>query len=107
MRTQKVAWLGPALAWIVLLCGTAAVTWLGLEASGRLRSSGARWRLQPLMLGTLAFGLVGVGRNPALLRLIAGAAFLFLALMFFLSFVDLMTASTMRTRSALRGARIR
>ena len=90
MRTQKVAWLGPALAWIVLICGTAAVTWLGLEASGRLRFGGAL-ALAALMLGTLAFGLVGVGRNPALLRLIAGAAFLFLALMFFLSFTDLMT----------------
>ena len=90
MRTQKVAWLGPALAWIVLICGTAAVTWLGLEASGRLRFGGAL-AIAALMLGTLAFGLVGVGRNPALLRLIAGAAFLFLALMFFLSFTDLMT----------------
>ena len=90
MRTQKVAWLGPALAWIVLICGTAAVTWLGLEASGRLRFGGAL-AIAAVMLGTLAFGLVGVGRNPALLRLIAGAAFLFLALMFFLSFTDLMT----------------
>lgn len=90
MRAQKVAWLGPAFAWIVLLCGTAAVTWLGLEASGRLRFGGAL-AIAALMLGTLAFGLVGVGRNPALLRLIAGAAFLFLALMFFLSFTDLMT----------------
>jgi hypothetical protein len=47
--------------------------------------------LAAAMLLTLAFGLVGVGRNPALLRLVAGAAFLFLALMFLLSFVDLMT----------------
>jgi caa(3)-type oxidase subunit IV len=90
MRVQNVAWFGPTLAWIVLLCATAAVTWLGLEASGRLRFGGAL-AIAALMLGTLAFGLVGVGRNPALLRLIAGAAFLFLALMFVLSFVDLMT----------------
>ena len=47
--------------------------------------------LAAAMLLTLAFGLVGVGRNPALLRLVAGAAFLFLALMFLLSFADLMT----------------
>jgi hypothetical protein len=90
MRTQKVAWLGPTLAWIVLICGTAAVSWLGLEASGRLRFGGAL-AIAAIMLGTLAFGLVGVGRNPAFLRLIAGTAFLFLALMFFLSFTDLMT----------------
>jgi hypothetical protein len=90
MRMQNVAWFGPAIAWIVLLCATAAVTWLGLEASGRLRFAGALV-IAAFMLGTLAFGLVGVGRNPALLRLIAGAAFLFLAVMFFLSFADLMT----------------
>jgi len=90
VSARNVAWLGPTLAWIILLCATAAVAWLGLEASGRLRFGGAL-AIAALMLGTLAFGLVGVGRNPALLRLVAGAAFLFLALMFFLSFTDLMT----------------
>ena len=90
MSARNVAWLGPTLAWIILLCATAAVAWLGLETSGRLRFGGAL-AIATLMLGTLAFGLVGVGRNPALLQLVAGAAFLFLALMFFLSFTDLMT----------------
>jgi hypothetical protein len=90
MRAQNVAWLGPTLAWIVLLLGTAAVTWLGLETTGRLRFGGAL-AIAALMLGTLAFGLVGVGGKPALVRLVAGAGFLFLALMFFLSFTDLMT----------------
>ena len=52
----------------------------------RLRAGAAA-----LMLFALAFGLVGVGREPALMRLVSGAAFLFLALMFFLSFIDLMT----------------
>jgi len=89
-KAQRVAWLGPILAWVVLLFATAAVAWLGVGASGGLRFGGAL-ALAALMLGTLAFGLVGVGRNPALLRLVAGAAFLFLALMFFLSFADLMT----------------
>ena len=89
-QAQRIAWLGPVLAWIVLLCATAAVAWLGIGAAGGLRFGGAL-AIAALMLGTLAFGLVGVGRNPALLRLVAGAAFLFLALMFFLSFADLMT----------------
>jgi hypothetical protein len=55
------------------------------------RQSIAALTLAAAMLLTLAFGLVGVGRNPALLRLVACAAFLFLALMFLLSFVDLLT----------------
>ena len=62
-KAQRVAWLGPILAWVVLLCATAAVAWLGVEASGRLRFGGAL-TVAALMLGTLAFGLVGVGRNP-------------------------------------------
>jgi hypothetical protein len=89
-KAQRIAWLGPVLAWIVLLCATAAVASLGIGAAGGLRFAGAL-AIAALMLGMLAFGLVGVGRNPALLRLVAGAAFLFLALMFFLSFADLMT----------------
>ena len=40
-KAQRVAWLGPILAWVVLLCATAAVAWLGVEASGRLRFGGA------------------------------------------------------------------
>lgn len=83
-------WLGPLIAWLLILCGVAAVTWLG-TASPSERQSIAALGLAVAMLLTLAFGLVGVGRNPALLRLVAGAAFLFLALMFLLSFADLMT----------------
>ena len=83
-------WLGPLVAWILILCGVAAVTWLGTAPPSQ-RQSIAALALAAAMLLALAFGLVGVGRNPALLRLVAGAAFLFLALMFMLSFVDLMT----------------
>ncbi len=89
-KAPPIAWFWPTFAWVVLVCATAAVTWLGFAASGEIRFGGALG-LAALMLGTLAFGLVGVGRNPALLRLVAGAAFLFLGLMFFLSFADLMT----------------
>lgn len=83
-------WLGPLVAWILILCGVAAVTWLGTAPPSQ-RQSIAALALAAAMLLALAFGLVGVGRNPALLRLVAGAAFLFLALMFMLSFVDLTT----------------
>jgi uncharacterized membrane protein len=83
-------WRGPLVAWLLILCGVAVVTWLGI-ASPSERQSIAALALAAAMLLTLAFGLVGVGRNPALLRLVAGAAFLFLALMSLLSFVDLMT----------------
>jgi hypothetical protein len=66
------------------------VTWLG-TASPSERRSIAALGLAAAMLLTLAFGLVGMGRNPALFRLVAAAAFLFLALMFLLSFIDLLT----------------
>ena len=87
---RGVQWLGPFGAWLVILCGIAVVTWLGTRPPSEGHSIAAL-TLAAAMLLTLAFGLVGVGRNPALLRLVAGAAFLFLALMFMLSFVDLMT----------------
>jgi uncharacterized membrane protein len=83
-------WLGPLVAWLLILCGVAIVTWLGTMPPSE-RQSIAALTLAAAMLLTLASGLVGVGRNPALLRLVAAAAFLFLALMFFLSFADLLT----------------
>jgi hypothetical protein len=83
-------WLGPLVAWLLILCGVAVVTWLG-TAPPSSRQSIAALALAAAMLLLLTFGLVGVGRNPALLQLVAGAAFLFLALMFLLSFVDLLT----------------
>ena len=87
---QSLRSLGLLAAWLLILCGVAVVTWLGTRTASEGRSIAAL-ALTAAMLLTLAFGLVGVGRNPALLRLVAGAAFLFLALMFVLSFVDLMT----------------
>lgn len=87
---QSLRWLGPLASWLLILCGVAVVTWLGARSPGEGQSIAAL-ALAAAMLLTLAFGLVGVGRNPSLLRLVAGAAFLFLALMFLLSFVDLMT----------------
>ena len=73
---------------IALVC----IVLLGVYGSGDLRFGGAL-ALAAVMLLTLAFGLVGVATEPALLRLVAGAAFMFLALMFFLSFNDLIPES--------------
>jgi hypothetical protein len=87
---QGLRWGGPVVAWLLILCVVAVVTWLGTRSPTEGHSIAAL-ALAAVMLLTLAFGLVGVGRNPALLRLVAGAAFLFLALMFLLSFVDLTT----------------
>jgi len=83
-------WVGPAIAWGIILVALAGLVLLGVYGAGDLRFIGAL-ALAAAMLLTLAFGLAGVGREPALLRLVAGAAFLFLALMFFLSFNDLVT----------------
>lgn len=62
----------------------------GKVGAGEFRADAAL-AISATMLATLAVGLVGVGREPPLLRLVAGAASLFLALMFSLSFVDIMT----------------
>lgn len=83
-------WRGPTIAWVIMLCALAGLVMLGVYGSGDLRFGGAL-ALAAVMLLTLAFGLVGIGNEPALLRLVAGAAFMFLALMFLLSFNDLLT----------------
>jgi hypothetical protein len=89
-RNPALQWLGPLIAWAVILCALVGLVLLGVYGSGGLRFFGAL-ALAAMMLLTLAFGLVGVGKEPALLRLVAGAAFMFLSLMFFLSFTDLLT----------------
>jgi hypothetical protein len=88
--TAELQWRGPAIAWAIIVVALACLVVLGVYGSGDLRFGGALL-MAAVMLVTLAFGLVGVGTEPALLRLVAGAAFMFLALMFFLSFNDLMT----------------
>lgn len=83
-------WRGPAAAWALILAELLGLVLLGVCGAGDVRFGGAL-ALAAAMLLTLAFGLVEVGRQPALLRLVAGAAFMFLGLMFFLSFADLVT----------------
>lgn len=87
---ETLDWRGPTIAWAIIVSALVCIVLLGVYSAGGIRFGGAL-ALAAVMLGTLAFGLVGVGREPALLRLVSGAAFLFLALMFFLSFTDLMT----------------
>ncbi len=87
---QRLRWRGPTAAWAIIMCAVAGLVLLGVYGAGAARFAGGL-ALAALMLLALAFGLVGVGREPPLMRLVAGAAFMFLALMFFLSFTDLMT----------------
>jgi hypothetical protein len=87
---QRLRWRRPAVAWAIIMCALVGLVLLGVYGTGDLRFGGGLG-LAALMLLTLAFGLVGVGDEPPLMRLVAGAAFMFLALMFFLSFTDLMT----------------
>jgi hypothetical protein len=89
-QPEGLQWRGPTTAWAIIMCALVGVVLLGVYASGDLRFGGALG-LSAAMLLTLAFGLVGVGREPALMRLVSGAAFLFLVLMFSLSFIDLIT----------------
>ncbi len=89
-RTKKLQWRGPGFSWGIMLIALVCIVLLGVYGSGDLRFGGAL-ALAAVMLLTLAFGLVGVATEPPLMRLVAGAAFMFLALMFFLSFNDLIT----------------
>ena len=89
-RAENLQWRGPVLAWGIKLTALLCIVLLGVYGSGDLRFGGAL-ALAAVMLLTLAFGLAGVATEPALLRLAAGAAFMFVALMFFLSFNDLIT----------------
>ena len=73
-----------------MIVGLGLIVLLGLYGAGEVRFFGAL-ALSALMLLTLAFGLVGLSRESALIRLVGGAAILFLSLMFFLSFADLLT----------------
>ena len=86
---QRLRWLGPTAAWAIIMCAVAGLVLLDAYGAGDARFGGGL--ALALMLLTLAFGLVGVADEPPLMRLVAGAAFMFLALMFFLSFTDLMT----------------
>lgn len=89
-KADSFHWIGPTIAWAIMISALVLIVLLGLHGAGALRFYGAL-ALAAVMLLTLAFGLVGLGRESALTRLVGGAAFLFLALMFFLSFTDLLT----------------
>ncbi len=81
---------GPAIAWAIMIFGLVLIVLLGVYGAGALRFYGAL-ALSAALLLTLAFGLIGLSRQSPLIRLVGGAAFLFIALMFFLSFTDLLT----------------
>jgi hypothetical protein len=73
-----------------MLVALGAIVLVAILTSGLLRVDLAMGGAA-LMLGGLAFGLVGLGRSPALTRLVAGAGFAFVAILFMLSFADLLT----------------
>lgn len=89
-NAHAMRWRGPTVAWASMVAALVFIVLLGLYGAGDVRFDGAL-SLSAVMLLTLAFGLVGVGRESPLIRLVAGAAFMFIALMFFLAFTDLMT----------------
>ena len=83
-------WRAPTIAWAIMIAALVLIVVVAFFGAGDLRFYGAL-ALSAVMLVTLAFGLVGMRRESALIRLVGGAASLFIALMFFLSFTDLMT----------------
>jgi hypothetical protein len=89
-KAKSPAWRGPTTAWAVMMWGLVLMLLIALYGGGSVSFYGALG-LSAVMLLTLAFGLVGISRESPLTRLVGGAAFLFIALMFFLSFVDLLT----------------
>ena len=84
------AWRGPTIAWTFMVSALVLIVLLGVCGAGDLRFYGAL-SLSAVMLLTLAFGHAGISRESALTRLTGGAALLFIALMFLLSFADLLT----------------
>lgn len=89
-RSETLRWVGPTIAWAIMVGALVLIVLLCLYGARDVRFGGALG-LSAIMLFTLAFGLVGLGEENPLTRLVAGAAFMFLALMFFLSFADLLT----------------
>ena len=87
---EKLPWRGPTIGWAVIVLALAAVLFVGETFSGPSRFVGALV-LAALMLGALALGPVGLSREKSLLRLIAGAGFFFIAILFLLTFADLLT----------------
>lgn len=87
---QPLPWRAPVAAWALMLAALGAITVVGVEASGALRVCLAMGG-SALMLAALAVGLVGLGKSPALTRLASSAGFVFVAILFLLTFTDLLT----------------
>lgn len=86
-------WRAAAAAWAALVVALVCLVALAVFGPSQVRFVGAL-ALSAAMLATLAFGLARVAHEPPLLRLTAGAALMFLALMALLSFADLLTRSS-------------
>jgi amino acid transporter len=96
-------WFAPVAAWLAMLAALALCL-----ALPRILAYGSFFlptlAVSAAMLLTLAFGLAGVRSLSPINRVAAGAAFLFLALLLLLSFVDLSTrlSGGLQPRSPVR-----
>ena len=61
--SRGLQWVGPLVAWLLILFGVAAVTWLGTASPSELQSIAAL-ALAAAMLLTLAFGRSAWGAIP-------------------------------------------
>ena len=84
------AWRGPTLGWAAIVILLATILTLNVVLIGPLRFI-VVMSLTALMLTALALGLVGVSHEKSLQRLIGGAGFFFIFILFLLTFVDLLT----------------
>jgi hypothetical protein len=85
---QELAWRGPTIGWMTIVLLSVAVLIIGKMIARPLHFPLAML-LAASMLITPALGPVGLAREKGLLRLIACAGFFFIAVLFILSFADL------------------
>ena len=85
---KELAWRGPTIGWMTIVLLWVVVLIVGKTISGSLRFPLAML-LTAAMLVALALGPVGLMREKGLLRLVACAGFFFIAVLFILSFADL------------------
>ena len=86
---KELAWRAPTIGWIAIVLLWVVVLVVAKTISGPLRFPLAML-LAASMLVALALGPVGLARERGLLRLVACAGFFFIAILFILSFADVL-----------------
>jgi cytochrome c oxidase subunit IV len=87
---QPLPWRRPTFGWLAILALLGGVLLIGETVTGSFRFA-IIMILAGFMLAALAIGPVGIGRESSLTRLIAGAGFFFILILFLLTFADLLT----------------